>query len=59
MSNSCDNTKLLSNLNVTNWDHYLREELSAFPIMGKAIRKGVQFLPIPPTHDDLFPDGAR
>jgi len=27
--------------------------------MGKAIRKGVQFLPIPPTQDDLFPDGAR
>ena len=58
-SESYDATKLLTNLNITNWDHHLREKLSAYPIMGKAIRKGVPYEVIKPTVDDLFEDGAR
>lgn len=42
-SESYDVTKLLTNLNITNWDHHLREKLSAYPIMGKAIRKGTPY----------------
>jgi asparagine synthase (glutamine-hydrolysing) len=30
---SYDTTNLLNNLNVTNWDHHLREKLSAYPII--------------------------
>ena len=41
---SYDTTELLNNLNVTNWNHHLREKLSAYPIMGKAIRKGIPSL---------------
>jgi hypothetical protein len=58
-SESYDATKLLTNLNITNWDHHLREKLSAYPIMGKAIRKGIPHEAIKPTVDDLFADGAR
>ena len=58
-SESYDATKLLNNLNITNWDHHLREKLSAYPIMGKAIRKGIPYEVIKPTVDDLFEDGAR
>ena len=58
-SESYDATKLLNNLNITNWDHHLREMLSAYPIMGKAIRKGIPYEAIKPTVDDLFQDGAR
>ena len=58
-SESYDTTKLLTNLNITNWDHHLREKLSAYPIMGKAIRKGIPYKVIKPTVDDLFEDGAR
>jgi len=43
------------NLNVTKWDHHLREKLSAYPIMGKAIPHEA----IKPTVDDLFDDGSR
>ena len=45
-SESYDTTKLLTDLNITNWDHHLREKLSAYPIIGKAIRKGTQLLMI-------------
>ena len=58
-SESYDTTKLLTNLNITNWDHHLLEKLSAYPIMGKAIRKGIRYKVIKPTVDDLFEDGAR
>jgi len=58
MSNTYDSKKLLSNLNVTNWDHHICELLSAFPIMGRAIRTGVPFIPRPPTFNDLFADGV-
>ena len=58
-SESYDATKLLNNLNITNWDHHLREKLSAYPFMGKAIRKGIPYEVIKPTVDDLFEDGAR
>ena len=58
-SESYDTTKLLTNLNITNWDHHLREKLSAYPIMGKAIRKGTRYIVIEPTADDLFSNGAR
>ena len=58
-SESYDATKLLNNLNITNWDHHLREKLSAYPIMGKAIRKGIPYEVIKPTVDDLFEDDAR
>ncbi len=58
-SESYDTLKLLSNLNITNWDHHLREKLSAYPIMGKAIRKGIPYVVLEPTVDDLFKDGAR
>ena len=58
-SESYDATKLLNNLNITNWDHHLREKLSAYPIMGKAIRKGIPYEVIKPTVDDIFEDGAR
>ena len=59
MSELYDSSKLLNNLNVAKWDHHLREKLSAYPIMGKAIRKGIPFEAIEPTVDDLFKDGAR
>jgi len=58
MSSTYDSKKLLSNLNVTNWDHHICELLSAFPIMGRAIRTGVPFVPRTPTVDDLFADGV-
>ena len=59
MSELYDSSKLLNNLNVAKWDHHLREKLSAYPFMGKAIRKGIPFEAIEPTVDDLFKDGAR
>ena len=59
MSELYDSSKLLNNLNVAKWDHHLREKLSAYPIMGKAIRKGIPFKATKPTVDDLFEDGGR
>ena len=59
MSELYDSSKLLNNLNVAKWDHHLREKLSAYPIMGKAICKGIPFEAIEPAVDDLFKDGAR
>jgi hypothetical protein len=59
MSELYDSSKLLNNLNAAKWDYHLREKLSAYPIMGKAIRKGIPFKATKPTVDDLFEDGGR
>ena len=56
MSESYDQTKLLSDGNVTNWEHHLLSKLFAYPIMGVAIRQGVPFVAIKPTVNDLFDD---
>ena len=56
MSESYDQTKLLSDANVTNWDHHLRSKLLAYPVMGVAIRQGVPYVAIKPTVNDLFDD---
>lgn len=56
MSESYDQTKLLSDANITNWEHHLLSKLFAYPIMDVAIRQGVPFVAIKPTVNDLFDD---
>ena len=55
---SYDTTKLLNNLNVTNWDHHLREKLSAYPIMGTAIREGIPHEANKPTLSSTMVQGC-
>jgi len=46
----------LTSSNVTNWEHYLDDELTAFPDVGQAIRNKTPFVFTKPTINDLFED---
>ena len=44
----------LTSNNVTNWEHYLDDKLTAFPDVGQAIRNKTPFVLTKPTINDLF-----
>ena len=44
----------LTSNNVTNWEHYLDDKLTAFPDVGQAIRNKTPFVLRKPTINDLF-----
>jgi hypothetical protein len=46
----------LTSNNVTNWEHYLDDKLTAFPDVGQAIRNKTPFVLTKPTINDLFED---
>jgi hypothetical protein len=46
----------LTTNNVTNWEHYLDDKLTAFPDVGQAIRNKTPFVLTKPTINDLFED---
>ena len=49
-------TMLLSMTNVTKWEHYMKNKLTAYPDMGQAIRTKTPYVLTKPTLDDLFED---
>jgi hypothetical protein len=46
----------LTSNNVTNWEHYLDDKLTAFPDVGQVIRNKTPFVLTMPTINDLFDD---
>jgi hypothetical protein len=46
----------LTSSNVTNWEHYLDDKLTAFPDVGQAIRNKTPFVLTKPNINDLFED---
>jgi hypothetical protein len=42
--------------NVTNWEHQIKNNLTAFPDIGQAIRTKIPYVLTKPTIDDLIED---
>jgi hypothetical protein len=42
--------------NVTNWEHQIKNKLTAFPDIGQAIRTKTPYVLAKPTIDDLIED---
>ena len=49
-------TILLTMTNVTNWEHQIKNKLTAFPDIGQAIRTKTPYVLARPTIDDLIED---
>ena len=55
-SSTYPTTMLLSMNNVTNWEHNMKNMLTAFPDVGQAIRNKTPYVLIKPTINDLIED---
>ena len=47
---------LLSINNVSNWEYYMKNKLTAFPGIGQAIRNKTPYVLTKPTFNDLIED---